>query len=214
MLAMRYNTTVEAILRANPGLNPDNLQIGQVICIPKEGDVPECEGVYYRVRIGDTLYSISRMFNVSIDDLLKANPGIDPMNLRVGELICIPKVTPPPKPCPGGHIYEVGANDNLVTILVRFNISYMDLMQSNKDMDIDNLMPGHKLCIMPHMDWGCPCPMGSKSYRILPSDIPADGLTVVYLAKKVNTSVDVLMNINANFRPTDFTVGRVICIPA
>ncbi|KAB3536097.1 LysM peptidoglycan-binding domain-containing protein [Alkaliphilus pronyensis] len=33
-LARRFNTTVDAIRRANPNVNPDNLQIGQVICIP------------------------------------------------------------------------------------------------------------------------------------------------------------------------------------
>ncbi len=33
-LAKRYNTTVEAIEAANPGVNPLNLQIGQTICIP------------------------------------------------------------------------------------------------------------------------------------------------------------------------------------
>lgn len=33
-LAQRFNTTVEAIERANPNVNPNNLQIGQIICIP------------------------------------------------------------------------------------------------------------------------------------------------------------------------------------
>lgn len=33
-LAQRFNTTVEAIERANPTINPNDLQIGQVICIP------------------------------------------------------------------------------------------------------------------------------------------------------------------------------------
>ena len=34
LLAERYNTTVNAIQRANPNVNPNALQIGQVICIP------------------------------------------------------------------------------------------------------------------------------------------------------------------------------------
>lgn len=33
-LAQRFNTTVDAIQRANPTVNPNSLQIGQVICIP------------------------------------------------------------------------------------------------------------------------------------------------------------------------------------
>ncbi|NLS44879.1 MAG: DUF3794 domain-containing protein [Firmicutes bacterium] len=33
-LARKYNTTVEAIIQANPDINPENLQVGQVIQIP------------------------------------------------------------------------------------------------------------------------------------------------------------------------------------
>lgn len=33
-IARKYNTTVNAILRVNSGLDPDNLRIGQKICIP------------------------------------------------------------------------------------------------------------------------------------------------------------------------------------
>ncbi|ACL70886.1 DUF3794 and LysM peptidoglycan-binding domain-containing protein [Halothermothrix orenii] len=34
-IARRYRTTVEALLEANPGIDPHNLQIGQKICIPR-----------------------------------------------------------------------------------------------------------------------------------------------------------------------------------
>ncbi len=33
-LARKYNTTVEAIIQANPGIRPENLQVGQVIQVP------------------------------------------------------------------------------------------------------------------------------------------------------------------------------------
>lgn len=33
-LAERYNISVDAILAANPNIDPDNLQVGQVILIP------------------------------------------------------------------------------------------------------------------------------------------------------------------------------------
>ena len=34
LLAQRFGTTVQAIIAANPGIDPNFLQIGQVICIP------------------------------------------------------------------------------------------------------------------------------------------------------------------------------------
>ncbi|HOC08327.1 MAG TPA: LysM domain-containing protein [Bacillota bacterium] len=33
-MARRFNTTVNALRRLNPGVDPNNLQIGQVICVP------------------------------------------------------------------------------------------------------------------------------------------------------------------------------------
>ena len=212
-LAIKYNTTVEAILRVNPGLNPDNLQIGQVICIPGGSPVPPCDGVYYIVRPGDTFYSIAMMFDITVVRLIAANPGVDPANLRVGQRLCIPRVGPPPIPCPGGTIYEVKASDNVATILVRFNISVLDLVKANPKVDFDNLMPGEKLCIMPHKDWGCPCPRGTESYEITKEDVPAGELTVVYLAKKFKVTVEELMKINPNLTPSDFVEGKIICVP-
>ena len=41
----------------------------------------------YRVRTGDTLESIARKFNSSVDDLLTLNPGIDPLALSPGQKI-------------------------------------------------------------------------------------------------------------------------------
>ncbi len=34
-ISRRYKTTVDAILQANPNINPNNLQVGQKICIPR-----------------------------------------------------------------------------------------------------------------------------------------------------------------------------------
>jgi hypothetical protein len=45
----------------------------------------------YYVQYGDTVWGIAEDFNVDIDDLIAANPGMDPENLDVGERICIPR---------------------------------------------------------------------------------------------------------------------------
>lgn len=94
-LAGRFSTSVEAITAANPGIDPFNLQIGQVICIP--GPAPGfCPaGTPYTIRPGDTLYLIARRFNITLPVLIAANPGIDPLQLQVGQNICVP-VAPPP----------------------------------------------------------------------------------------------------------------------
>ena len=210
-LAIEYNTTVEAIMRVNPGINPDNLQIGQRICIPRGiTPPPECDGILYTVKPGDTMYGIARMFNIPVEELLRANPGVDPNNLSVGQKICIPrKVTV----CPGGTIYTVRENDTVGTILLRFNISYMDLTSANIDVDFDMLMAGQQICILPHEDMGCACGMGLRSYKITRNDVPQTGPVVVEIARKFNMSVEELMMANPTFTPSHFELGQVVCVP-
>ncbi len=91
-LARRFNTTINAIIEANPGINCDNLQIGQIICIP--GRPPaECppNTFPYTIRAGDTCFRLARRFNTTINAIIEANPGINCNNLQIGQTICIPR---------------------------------------------------------------------------------------------------------------------------
>jgi LysM repeat protein len=91
-LAIRFNTTVAAIISANPGVNPNNLLIGEIICVPRQKIYTACtEANYYTIKPRDTLYGIANRFNVSLDDLFEANPGIMPYMFMIGQVICIPK---------------------------------------------------------------------------------------------------------------------------
>lgn len=213
-LARKNNTTVEEILKANPELRPNNLKVGQVICIPKEDEsIPECDGLYYIVRPGDTLYFIASKCNISVKDIMMANPGLNPDSLRVGQLICIPNKEVPPENCPNGILYVVREKDSLSTILLRFNISILDLKEGNPNIDIDNIRAGERLCILPHKKRGCPCPDGSESYMIKHDDVYMDKAVVVVLAERFNTTVEDLMKLNSNLSPGDFKTGIYICVP-
>jgi len=94
-LAARFGVSLAAIVAANPGIVPGNLQIGQVICIPGRGFCPG--GTPYSIRAGDTLYQIALRFGFSLQDLLAANPQIDPIRLQIGQIICLP-IPPGPSP--------------------------------------------------------------------------------------------------------------------
>lgn len=73
-----------------------------------------CNGFMYTVQLGDTLYGISRKFNVSIADLINANPDVNIYNVYAGMNLCIPNyrdidvvpvplpVFPPVRPKPPG----------------------------------------------------------------------------------------------------------------
>jgi hypothetical protein len=45
--------------------------------------------ICYRICPGDTLFSISQMFDTTIDEIMTANPGSDPEILTVGQVICL-----------------------------------------------------------------------------------------------------------------------------
>lgn len=47
-------------------------------------------GPVYIVQPGDTLFSIAARFNVSLNDLIAANPTVDPNNLAIGQELVIP----------------------------------------------------------------------------------------------------------------------------
>ena len=105
-IAVRFQTSVESLLQANPDINPNNLQVGQRICISQKFiDPPECPTRnFYVIRRGDTLRAIAASFGVSQNDIITINPGIRPGNLQVGQIICIPLA-----PSPVEIIINIGA---------------------------------------------------------------------------------------------------------
>ena len=86
-IARRYNTKVDAI-KAYNNLTSDTLTIGSVIQIPTSTSIDTTYQNYTILR-GDTLYSIARRFNTTVDAILSLN-NLDSNNLQVGQTIRIP----------------------------------------------------------------------------------------------------------------------------
>lgn len=97
-IAARCDTTVPALLRANPGLdNPNLIQVGTRLTMPQENsDDPNRS---YTVKPGDTLGQIAAQFNLTVATLVRANPDItDPNLILVGQRLTIPEPTAPNQP--------------------------------------------------------------------------------------------------------------------
>jgi LysM repeat protein len=97
-IARKYNVPTGAIMNANPGVTPETLAIGQKLVIPqpetsreaiKVSDEPTGKFLEHIVSRGETLYSISRHYGVTIDTLKKYNSGME-FNLYIGQKIKIP----------------------------------------------------------------------------------------------------------------------------
>lgn len=105
-IAVRFGTDVEALLRTNPDIDPYNLQVGQRICIAEKfQEPPMCPTRnFYVIRSGDTIRAIAASFEVETQEILRINPDVNPRNLRVGQIICIPLA-----PSPIEIIVNIGA---------------------------------------------------------------------------------------------------------
>ncbi len=205
-IARQFNTTVEDILAANPALDVQLYFAGDVICIPRAGT--SCVGgTAYTIRRGDSFFLIAQRFNVTLANLLAANPGVDPARLQVGQVICVPAVPTPTPTCPAGYtLHTVIRGQTFVDILVLYNISFFALRQANPGVDLEQLTPGMELCVAPAGSRGS-CATGKGPYVIETGD------TLSTIATKFRTTVGSIMVANPTLTPTDFGAGRIICLP-
>lgn len=95
-IARQQHTTVTVLLDNNPGIDPNRLRVGQIICVPPVSEpVPlpfPCPVGFrhYTIRPGDTLSKIAAQRGTSVRVILRFNPSLDPNSLRVGQIICVP----------------------------------------------------------------------------------------------------------------------------
>ena len=76
-------------LRELNNLSSDNLSIGQVLIVSANSDSNPSECVVYTVKKGDSLYSIAREYNSSVDAIKRYN-NLTSNNLSIGQKLKIP----------------------------------------------------------------------------------------------------------------------------
>jgi LysM repeat protein len=104
------------------------------------------EELTHLVGKGDTIYSISRLYQVSPDELMKANGINDPSKLQLGKLLKIPPSvfvkTPGTAPVQNYTDYIVNKGDTLFGIAKNYNISLQTLLDINKFNSNHVIKPG------------------------------------------------------------------------
>jgi LysM repeat protein len=90
-ISKKYNITSEDILKANPEVK-NGVQENSIITIPKsEKNIVSAENVIsHEIVAKETLYSISKKYNVSIEDIIAKNPSAKE-GLIEGTLLVLPK---------------------------------------------------------------------------------------------------------------------------
>ena len=94
-------------------------------------------GTNYLVKKGDNLYSISRKFKISIQELIRKNNIVEPYKIFPNQKIFIPK----------NYIHKVKKGDTLYSISRKYETNIFELSKINNIKDINNLVEGQKLKI-------------------------------------------------------------------
>lgn len=91
-ISRAFGIPISDIALLNPFVDPDNLQVGQILCLGtvNRPTVPCESGNYYVVRRGDSVYSIAQTFSLTTADIFAANPRLTE-NLFIGQVLCIPE---------------------------------------------------------------------------------------------------------------------------
>ncbi len=203
-IATRFGTNLVGLLELNPTLRLRTLTEGMTICVPRVPVSPPCiGGAYYTIREGDSFYAIAQRYNLPLNLLLEANPEANPYDLKVGQEICIPNV---PEGCPFGTVVTIAQGTRLSDILIGYNLSLNELIDSNPDFNFNVIVPGTELCIPPENYQ--PCSQNSTEYVIK----TGDSLSTVSTSNNLTPSQ--LLIANPNLRPANFLiVGTRVCIP-
>lgn len=158
----------------------------------------------YTIVAGDTLYSIARRYNTTVQAIVAVNPNIDPNFLRIGQIICVPGTVPGTCP-PNSFRYTVRAGDTFYSLAIRYNTTVAAIQAANPGIDPRYLRIGQIICI-PGTPSGT-CPPNSFQYTIRSGD------TFYSLAIRYNTTVAAIQAANPGVNPNRLQIGQVICIP-
>ena len=87
-IARKFNVSVDDIKALN-NLSSNNLSIGMTLKIPLYSNKQNEETNVYVVKSGDSLWSIARMFNSTVDEIKSLN-GLKSNVLRIGQRLVVP----------------------------------------------------------------------------------------------------------------------------
>jgi len=193
-IAKKYNISVNELKELN-NLKNNNITIGQVLKI--KSNIPSeevTEKNYYIVKSGDTLYSIAKKYNTTVDEIKKLN-NLKSDNLSIGMELKIKE-----EPSSTNYIdYVVKSGDNLYSIAKKYNTTVDEIKKLN-GLTSGLLNIGMTLKI--------PIQIGNYiNYTVKSGD------NLYSIAKKYNTTVDEIKKLNG-LTSNLLSIGMELKIPS
>lgn len=153
-LSRRYGTTVDAIVKQNPTA-ANGLEIGQILKVPYTAPVKSKQsssgggGIIHVVSAGETMFSISKAYNVTVDEIKQWNK-LTSNSLSVGQEISIRRkntvtssTTPSSESVPAASkksVHTVAQKETLFSIARQYGVTVSEIKEWNN-------LPGDELSI-------------------------------------------------------------------
>ena len=151
---------------------------------------------YYTVEKGDTLYSISRRYNIPVAELIRIN-NLTSNILSIGQKLYFTENN-------NKNIYIVQKGDTLYSISRKFNISVNELKQLN-NLTNNEIYPGQELIIVEKQEE----PIINNDYDIY-EVVKGDSLWAI--ANRYNIRVNDLIELN-NLNDLTISIGQKLLVP-
>jgi LysM repeat protein len=137
-IAKKYNVKVDALQFLNDMKN-NNIEIGQRLIVNPNlpsADTKEPQPIpgYHVVRHGETLFSISKLYNISVNDL-KAINTLENNNIKIDQRLTVVPVKNTENNSGSNSIYYiVEKGETVFSISRKFNVSVKNLKELNSNL--------------------------------------------------------------------------------
>ena len=215
-ISNQFGVSVVELARLN-NVDANTLKVGQVLQIPSSTGTNPDNMFMYTVKKGDSLYSIARAYNTSVNDIISLN-NLKSTSLSIGQVIRIPeKYTPPDEMVIPTYVnYTVKKGDSLYNIARKYNTT-VDAIVKDNNLKNTNLSLGQNLKIRSTSDnttieecfgeaYTPPTTENTINYTVKKGD------SLYNIAKKYNTSVSDILKAS-NLTSTNLSIGQVLKIP-
>lgn len=196
-IADDFGISVYELAERNPGVDQNQLMVGQVLCVPfmtgSNGNTGNQNG------------NANQPAHPSTPSLPTPSLPSQPSQPSTPPVVIVPS-TPSVSACPSGYTRDtVRAGQTYADLLLRHNVSYRAMRNANPRLSPSYLVVGQSYCAPPTGSRQT-C-QNLKSYTILP------GEDLETLAAALRTTKGRLLALNPTLLPSDFSSGTVICIP-
>lgn len=144
-IARTYQVSPDEILKLNPSAAA-GIRTGDILRIPQKQGGAQAER-FHTIAAGETLYRLTKTYQVSAEDICKANPGLTAENFKTGMVVRIPAssvqatapVTESEQPqgiAQSGckEMHKVGRKETIYGIARQYGITEDELKEANPEM--------------------------------------------------------------------------------